>query len=237
MLCRLTELFTVAKRIFQTEGLPPLLGRGFIFLASCFFQYETYYLYEIDIPKVLKQNDKPDAFRPEIRDFTLKIVSTNEQADDLDRGGLEFRSQFINARKRLDRGAIAFCIFVGRELANIGWITLNNTAKDSLIELPFKVDFSNKEVCTGGAMTAPKYRNIGLMRYNYFKRLEFLKENGWLRDRAAVAKSNVAAQTGVVKISDINIYAEARFLKLLWWKFWWEKPLTPPSVHNQAETI
>lgn len=234
MLCRMTELFTVAKRILQTEGLTPLLMRGFAFLTGYFFQYGTYYLYEIDISKVLKQNNKPD-FLPDIQNLTLKIVSTNEQADELDREGFEFRPQVINARKRLGKRAIAFCIFVGRELANIGWIALTKQAKDSLIELPFKVDFSNKEACTGGAMTAPKYRNTGLMRYNYFKRLEFLNENGRLKDRAAVAKSNIAAQMGVAKISDnINIYAEARFLKLLWWKLWWEKPLTPPSVHNQA---
>ena len=119
---------------------------------------------------------------------------------------------------------------MGRELANIGWITLNNPAKDSLIDLPLQVDFSNREACTGGAATTPKYRNMGLMRYNYFKRLEFLKENGWLRDRAAVSKSNIAAQAGVARIGGVNIYAEARFLKLLWWKYWREKPLPPPAM-------
>ena len=230
VLRRLRELYTVARRIWQTEGLPPLLGRGFIFLANCFFQYGSYYLYEINIPQVLQRNNRPEDFRPEIRDFTLKIVSTNTQADELEREGFEFRSRFFNARKRLDRGAIAFCIFVGRELANIGWITLNNPAKDSLIDLPLKVDYSNREACTGGAATTPKYRNLGLMRYNYFKRLEFLKENGWLRDRAAVSKSNIAAQAGVAKIGGVNIYAEARFLKLLWWRYWREKPLPPPRT-------
>lgn len=233
MLYRLTELFTVAKRVFQTEGLPTLLTRGFAFLIGNFFQYGNYYLYEIDILEVLEQNKKPDDFLPEIPNLTLKIVSTNEQADELNKEGFEFRSQFINARKRLDRGAIAFCIFMGRELANIGWITLTQQAKDSLHELPFKVDFSNNEACTGGALTKPKYRNMGLMRYNYFKRLEFLKENGRLKDRAAVDKDNVASQVGVAKISD-NIYAEARFLKIMWCKFWKEKPLTTASVHNQV---
>jgi hypothetical protein len=231
MLCRFTELFKAAKRILQTEGLLPLLKHGFTFLIGHFFQYGTYYLYEIDISKALKQTKEANLL-PKVQDFTLKIVYTNEQADELDREGFEFRSQLTNARKKLDKGAIAFCIFVGRELANIGWITLTEQAKDSLTGLPFKVDFSNNEACTGSA-TDPKYRNMGLMRYNYFKRLEFLKEKGRLRDRAAVAKSNIASQKGVAKIS-YNIYAEARFLKLLWWKFWREKPLTPPGAHNQV---
>lgn len=229
MLCRLRELFRVAKHIFQTEGVPPLLRRGFAFLISHFFQYETYYLYEIDIPKVLKKTKETNLL-PKIQDFILKIVYTNEQADELDREGFEFRSQLINARKKLDKGAIAFCIFVGHELASIGWITLNNAAKDSLIDLPLQVDFPHREVCTGGAVTNPKYRNRGLMRYNYFKRLELLEENGWRKDRAAVAKSNIAAQAGVARIGGVNIYAEARFLELLCWKFWREKPLTPPGM-------
>jgi len=124
-------------------------------------------------------------------------------------------------------------IYSGKAYLPNGRIALTRQAKDSFDSLPYQVNFADKQVCTGAAETNPKYRNMGLMRYNYLKRLEFLKENGILKDRAAVAKSNVASQVGVAKISD-NIYAEARFLKLLWWKFWWEKPLTPPSVHNQA---
>lgn len=224
MLCRLTELFTAAKHIFQTEGLTPLLRRGFAFMAGCFFRYEAYYLYEIDISEVLKQSNEADIL-PDIQDFTLKIVSTNEQADELARGGLEFRSQFINAGERLDKGAIAFCIFVGQELANIGWVAMTQQAKDSVDGLPFKVDFSNNEACTGDTVTNPKYRNVGLMGYNYFKRLEFLRENGKLRDWATVAKSNVAAQRGIAKLN-LKIYAEARCLKLMWWRLWKERPLT-----------
>jgi hypothetical protein len=223
MMCRPRELFSVAKHIFQREGLSPLLRRGFAFLAEYFFWYEAYYLYQIDILKVLKQNSEADLIS-EIQDLTTKIVSTNEQADKLAGQGFEFRSQVINARKRLDKGAIALCIFAGREFAHIGWITLTQQAKDSLNELPLSIDFSNKEASTGGVMTNPKYRAMGLMKYGYFKRLEFLKEKGKLIDRAAVAKSNVASQAAAAKLSD-GIYAEARFIKLLWWKFWREKPL------------
>jgi hypothetical protein len=228
MLRRLIELFTAAIRIFQTEGLLPLLSRGSTFLLSYFFKWRAYYLYEIDVSKALKQNKEADLL-PKVQNFTLKIVYTSEQADGLVRGGFDFQDQATTIRKRLSKGAIAFCIFVGHELANIGWITLTQQAKDSITELPYKVDFANNEACTGSAVTAPKYRNKGLMRYNYYKRLEFLKENGVIKDRAAVSKSNIASQMGVAKISD-NIYAEARFLKLLWWKFWWEKPLTPAGI-------
>jgi hypothetical protein len=231
ILYRFTELFKAAIRVFKTEGLPTLLRRGFTFLIGHFFQYGVYYLYEIDVLKALKQAKEANLI-PKIQDFTLKVVYTNEQADELDREGFEFRSQSINARERLDKGAITFCIFVRHELASIGWITLTEQAKNSLTELPFKVDFSNNEACTG-SVTNPKYRNMGLMSYSYFKRLEFLKENGRLRDRAPVAKSNIASQMGIAKISN-NIYAEARFLKLLWWKYWREKPLAPPGAPGKS---
>jgi hypothetical protein len=233
MLCKLKQLFTRAKSILQTEGLPPLLMRGFKLLIGYFFQYGNYYLYETDISKVLKQNNEQDLI-PDIPNFTLKIVSTNEQGDKLEREGFEFRSQFLNAKERLDRGAIAFCIFVEQELANIGWIALTQQAKDSFDPLPYQVKFDDKHSCTGSAETRPKYRNMGLMRYNYFKRLQFLKENGILRDRAAVSKSNVASQMGVAKISGINISAEARFLKIMCYESLWEKPLTTMSVNNQV---
>jgi hypothetical protein len=231
MLCKLKQLFTRAKHILQTEGLLPLLMRGFNLLIGYFFQYGNYYLYETDISKVLEQNNEQDLI-PDIPNFTLKIVSTNEQGDKLEREGFEFRSQFLNAKERLDRGAIAFCIFVEQELANIGWIALTQQAKDSIDSLPYQVKFDDKEGYTGAAKTQPKYRNMGLMRYNYFKRLQFLKENGILRDRAAVAKSNIASQKGAAKISDVNICAEARFLKIMWCRFWWEKPLTTAKVNN-----
>jgi hypothetical protein len=84
---------------------------------------------------------------PKIDDFALKIVSTNEEADELEAQGLEFRSQVLNARKRLDKGAIAFCIFVGKELANVSWVAMTLEAKNSLGQPPFRVDFSNNEAC------------------------------------------------------------------------------------------
>ena len=223
MMRRLIELFTVAKHVFQREGLSPLLRQGFVFLAGYFFRYETYYLYKIDIAQVLKQNSEADLL-PKIRDLTLKIVFTNEQADKLAGQGFEFRSLAMNDRKRLDKGAIAFCIFTGQELASIGWVALTQQAKDSLDEVPLIIGFSNKESYTGSVLTNPKYRQMGLMRYGYFKRLQFIKEKGRLIDRSAVVKSNVASQMSAAKLSG-GIYAEARFIKLLWWKFWREKPL------------
>ena len=44
---------------------------------------------------------------------------------------LESHSSVPNARQRLDRGAMAFCIFVGQELGGVGWLILSKEAHDT----------------------------------------------------------------------------------------------------------
>ena len=85
---RLTELFERAKQIFQTEGLIPLVRWGFTFGVRRFFQYRRYHFYEEDIEALLRERNEAN-FLPGIENFTIKIVSTNEQADELAAEGLE----------------------------------------------------------------------------------------------------------------------------------------------------
>ena len=220
---RPTVLFTRAKQILQTEGLVPLVRRGFPFVVTSFFRYRTYALYEYALVDIQKLNEAD--FMPKIDNFTLKIISTNQEADELEAEGLEFRSQVANAKQRLEKGAIAFCIFVDRELANIAWVALTQEAKDSLDEPPFRVDFPNGEVCGGNVWTNPRYRRMRLSEYIRFKRSQFLLETGRVIWRGAIPGANSATQRAVAKFSP-KIYAEERYLKILWWKSWKEKPLT-----------
>ena len=70
----LSALFTRVKVIFQTEGLVPLLSRGLKYLVPPYnFRYYTYYLYK----HTMKKRNEAD-FMPKIKDFTLKIVFTNQ---------------------------------------------------------------------------------------------------------------------------------------------------------------
>lgn len=213
----LSAVLRRAKDILQTEGLAPLLRRGFEFYI---FQYGNYYLYE----HTLKERNEAD-FMPKIRDFTFKIIHTNEEADELAATtGSDFRRRFVNAGNGLDKGAIAFCFFVEGEIAHIGWVALSEEAKKALDSLPLKVAFSNNEAYTGGTETIPEYRGNGLMAYGYFKRFQFLREKGITASRNAVTVNNIASQRAHAKFSP-KISAEARYLKLLWWKFWREMPL------------
>jgi len=217
----MSVLLRRAKQIFQAEGLIFLLRRGLESFRV--FQYGTWYLYETHTSEALKGKIEAD-FMPRIQNFTFKSVSTNQEADELAAEGLEFRSQVTKAREKLDKGAVAFCAFVEKELAHICWCAMTEEAKRMVDLLPYKVDFENNEACTGGAWTNPKYRRMGLNTYRSFKDNQFLSERGIVTTRYSIATSNIASQGSVVKFS-FKIYAETRYFRVLWWKRWKEKPL------------
>ena len=218
MLRRLAQLFGRVKHILRTEGLLSLLRQGFAFLAGCIFRYETYYLVERRLEEM-----NGGGFVPEIEDLAFRIVSTNQEADELVAEGFEFRYSDGIRRERLDKGAVALCIFVGRELAHIGWLAMSEEAQRSISDIPLQVDFSNSEAFSGGVWTNPKYRGRGLHPYGVSKRIQFLNGRGIIVSRRLVAKNNTSAQRVSVKIGR-TIYAESRHLKLLWWKSWKERP-------------
>ena len=172
---RLTELLRRAERIRQTEGLIPLVRRGLAFARWNIFRYGTYYLYEHTTDNIRYLNEA--ALMPRVDDFTFEIISTNGEADELEADGLEFRSQAIHARETLDKGAVAFCIFAGRELAHIGWVAMTEEAKKSLDEFPFEVDFSDNKAVTTRVWTKPKYRGMGLMTDGIFIRIKHIFNN------------------------------------------------------------
>ena len=227
MISALVAMLKRAKDILKTEGLKPLLKRGFAFVRVFFFEYGDFYLYEYSV----KERSEAD-FLPKIQDFTFKIISSNEEADKLAEAiGSDFRRRFVTARRMLDKGAIAFGLFVKGEIAHLGWIALSEEAHKAVDNLPYKVDFSNNEACTGGVETITRYRGEGLMAYGHFKRFEFLREKGIVVSRNAVAKSNIASQKAHAKFNP-RVHAEAKHLKLLWWYFWKEKPLARPATYD-----
>ena len=196
----------------------------FAFVMRIFFEYQTYYLSGYTAEDVRNLNEA--ARMPKVDNFTLKIVSTNKEADALEADGLEFRSysRDFDTRGALDKGATAFCIFVGRDLASIGWTATTQHAMDSLDQPPFKVDFSNNEACTGRAWTNPKYRRMGLHLYGNLKRRQFLVDKGITIVRDAITTENFASPKTNPNYSP-RIYAEGRYLRVLRWKSWKERPL------------
>ena len=221
-----TALFERAKQIYQTQGLLSMLRRAFLFLAYCLLEYRSYYLTEHSHENI--QQLKEADFIPKVDDITFKMVTSSQEADELGANGYEFSSypRGFDDRKALDSGAIASCIFVGRELAAIGWVALVQEAMDSLNERPMKVDFSGEDAFIGAVWTNPKYRRMGFRTYRVFKLRQFLLDKGITTTKGCVTKGNIAGLVSGARIGD-SIYAEGHYLRILWWKFWKEEPLPP----------
>ena len=218
-------LIAEAKRIYRTGGLPQLAKRGVAFLRWRVFEHRRYYLYAdpVDAGKASNEAD----FMPRVDGLAFRTVRSNEEADELEARGLEFRScvTSFDARDALDKGAIAFCTFVGPELAAIDWLAMSQQAKDSLGEPPYHVDFSTGEACSGGLWTNPKHRGKGLRQYSILKKLEFMQQSGIHTRRAVSPRENIPLQKGRPSFMP-QPCAEARYLRVLWWRSWKEKPLS-----------
>ena len=110
-----------AKAILKTEGMTALLKAIGLFVIERIYYHSVFLL--------SKNNQKKDLilikadYRPNISNLTTKVVSSNQQADELEKEGLSFRYYPTDWNYNLtcytdwlDKGAIAFCTFVGKEL-------------------------------------------------------------------------------------------------------------------------
>ncbi len=219
---RLADLRRRAKRIYHTEGLVSLLVHGLRSLQPV--RYGTYWLYESDIAGQLSGQTEAEC-KPRIEGFTFIILTSEEQAAELEAAGLRLGPQLDDARRALDKGAVALCIFVEGELVHAALLAMTDESKRLLAPLPYRVDFANNEACTANAWTSPSYRRLRLQRYSAFKTLQFLNDRGIVTGRYATAKGNVAPQGGAARFGD-RPYAEGRYLRVLWWESWREKLLT-----------
>jgi hypothetical protein len=191
---------------FRKEGIIPALK----LLGHYIFNYTNYYIYE----HTIQTRDEAD-FLPGVENITMRIISSHHE-DDIPASLNDDFWEYINARHALGKGALAFCFFTDGELAHIGLLALTEEAKNAFDRVPYQVDFSNKEACTGGTFTPAKFRGKGLMKYGYFKRFQFLYENGIKISRNAVKADNKISQRVHAKFSP-RIYAKACQVNFLWW--------------------
>ena len=224
----LSRLIKRARYRYRTEGLMSLLRRSLRFAVRSIFVYETYYLSAGD-PREFRELNKAE-YTPNLDKVSSIAITTNQEARELEANGFEFFSHGEDFSRRLDKGAVACCTFVGSELACICWLALTQEAQKSIDKLGTKVDFGKNESCTLDMRTIPKYRRKGLMVVNLLKRYEFLASRGIVRNVGAIRQDNSAANRGFSKVG-ASPYAEARYLRILWLRFWEEKPLTEKVEH------
>jgi len=210
-------LYHRAKYILRSEGWWAFVRQGFSFVGNLFFSYGNYYIYE----KELSPADEEIKFKPKI-DCTLKVIVTPDELDKLIAQGYDFRK--MNFRPKLEKGALAFCFFVGQELATVTWVALNKTAKREIDYLPFKVNFEAGETLCGASFTDPSYRGKGLFSYAIAHRYSFLAKQGVKRVKFTKEVNNIASQKADARFHPV-ITSKGRYLKILWWQSWKESPM------------
>jgi GNAT superfamily N-acetyltransferase len=208
-------------RLLRTEGLPGLcrgLGRLLRKVRRAVLAVEEYYLHEIPL---LAFGDQSVSL-PDVDGFEVHVVESVGDANRLAALGYEdFRGLFPQADRRLAAGAVAFCAYVDRLVAHIGWVALTREAKRTFDDLPYRVDFDRGEGCSGGSWTCPLYRNRGLYSWVMGARLRYLRDRGCRICRNATLVKNTPSRRGQRHYQP-EVVATARYVRIAGWVSWKE---------------
>ncbi len=217
---RILDIYGRSRQILINEGMAVLIRRWLDYLSHRLFLSGTFYVMEQTITDM---DEAP--FLPKARDFSLHVIGSNRDADELAAAGFDIRRHSVDARQNLDEGAVAFCILVDGKLASIGWVATTEKAKAACDSIPYHVGFPNGYACIGGAVTLPAFRGQGLMTYSVFRRFQYLKERGRLAARFVIAVGNSAPLALHARFGSRKL-ARARYVKVLWWKYYKETTVT-----------
>jgi hypothetical protein len=221
----LIGLFKEAKQIYQEDGLPAVFKAILQFIVKpVYFRYR-YYLSEkpLDLTTVETSLSK---FQPrmDIHRLTFKVVRSNQEAEQLEKEGFEFRSYpYVHEvhstySQMLDYGLIAFCTFVDKEFAACSWVIPSKQVQDKFKAPPLKVDYARHEAFPRAAWCNPKYRRSGLFDYTAKNRDLYLARNGFKMLRATIDHGNKVGLDMSVGVGDV-VCGRATYTKILCWTF------------------
>jgi hypothetical protein len=202
----------------RTAAYARLRSRALYFKRDC-------YLYRHHIVE-----RDPAQYSPRLDSYELRVLETEEQADQLAAEGYEdFRLRFLMSSRNLLFGAVGVFVFVDKKIAHMGWIAMDSRAQPHVDPLPFHIAFDDGEACTGGTYTVPEYRGKGLMGYGYYGRFEYLRNKGYRFTRNSVETRNVASHRVHAKFSP-EVLGTGHYIRILWWSRWVEHPF-PDGPH------
>jgi hypothetical protein len=189
--------------------------------------YENFNCYVFS-SRLIPRNE--NCFKPGFNEFTLKIVTNEQQMDDLVKSGFNFLSHLEKAKYRISQGAAACFIFAGKELASMEWVATNPRAKAAIDIYPCQVLYKANEAYAGGVWTNQKYRGKGLHLYAYYKIYDFLRERGIKSVKSIVEINNTAALKAHARFAPEEIIeGKAHYLRILGLQFWKETPYKPAA--------
>jgi len=181
------------------------------------FAFENYYIVYSSLKNAV--NDKEADFLPKTDNFWWKMITTNQEADELATSGFNFGAYELNLRASLDRSVLVFCIFINKEIAHIVCLAENLRGKETIDPRPFSVDFQNGEVATGRALTVPKFRRLHLRRYSGYLLRKYCLERGITRINGTMLANNYPALVAATQSKYMTIISKCRFKKMLWFKY------------------
>ncbi len=165
----------------------------------------------------------PEAmFRPRLEQYEEHFVCSNAEADALAREHEDFRSLTRSAWRALDSGAVAFCVYVGREVAHVAWLSTSVEGRRALDGLGYTVRFDEKEAWTGAARTVPEYRGKGLLHYSHYRRFQYLLDQGYEISRTAVELTNAASRHANERFEP-RVYGIGRQWRVFGKRWWSER--------------
>jgi GNAT superfamily N-acetyltransferase len=135
---------------------------------------------------------------PPLENLHLRIVESREDALKLAAEGFENILEAVpEAERKLGRGAVAACAFLGRELASIDWMALSGRSKRAVDSFPYPADFDTIDSCTGGAVTMPHLRGKGIAAYRFSVQVSYLHSRGRRTCYNAISVDNIPSQRTV----------------------------------------
>lgn len=218
-------LWNRAKNLYREAGLGAVLRQ--VLIALRIYENFHYYLYMEE----MKPLGDESRYLPKIdaNNLTNKISTSKAELEKLIADGFTFKGQDIDYLKYvLGKGAVGSFLFVGKELASLGWMAMNKEAKYAFDPKPYKVDFANNEMCSGGTWTHPKYRSLGLSSYRSYKMRPYYISRGIKINRFMIETHNAPSIRSHEKHNldgDYGPYAKAHFIRILGFGSWRETPL------------
>jgi hypothetical protein len=199
-----------AAHILKEEGPVVLTSRALSWLLRHAFQYRHYY-----VAIVTKSEEDEADFAPRIKDFSVKVVATPAEIDNLQTEGFSLGAHEASVRRFVDCGAHVWCVFVGTELAHINCMAFDERGKRVIDPVPFRVEFRNGEICGGTAVTVPKFRRLHIRTYIGYLRRQWAWEHGFLAMKNSFDTTNIAALAEASRYRS-QIVSECRYVKFLW---------------------
>jgi GNAT superfamily N-acetyltransferase len=218
---KMKKLLNKALYRLKIDGAINLAGHIFLFLVSPIFKYQSNFLL---YKKTGTEQNEPLL---KAKDSVFKVVTSVVEFDKLRHefsvdNYLDIAEFMEHHDKRLEAGAILFCVFVGKELVCTGWAYIDQKTMSVSNSFKITVDYDNNEAYWGRVYTLPQYRGLGINPSLITGATKYLYTIGVKLLKTSILKDNVSSLRTTEK-TGWSVYGEKYFVRILVWNFSREK--------------